>query len=406
MIDDPTQRSAGTRRTAVLFLLNSLNAGGAERHTVDLANRLERASFRVGMAYIRPDQALLPEVRLEPDERLQNCGTRRKFSIGCIRQLARSIKDGAYDVIVAVNQFSLMYALAARRLSGTRVPVLTVFHTTLLKSRKEERMMRLYRWFFRMASVVVFVSSRQADYWLTVKRLPVKRPHVIHNGIRVREFRELDAQRVAAVRESYGIGAGDYTLGICAGLRPEKRHEDLLQAVHDVGDRLPSLRLLIIGDGPRREFIERRIAELGLQGRVFLTGYQQDVRPFVAACDSMVIASGAVETFSLAILEAMALEKPVLCTRIGGAEEQIEHGVNGMAFEIGDIAALGRYIVELADEALRKRMGAAGLDKVSRLFQHDAMVSKYEALLRYAVGMQSGSASAAPGTEYRPEGVA
>ncbi|MBK8286533.1 MAG: glycosyltransferase, partial [Ahniella sp.] len=116
-------------------------------------------------------------------------------------------------------------------------------------------------------------------------------------------------------------------------------------------------RCLVIGDGEERANVERRIAELGLESAVVIVGFQSDVRPWVAACDVMAIVSHAVETFSISALESMALERPMIMSRIGGAEEQVSDGVNGFVFDAGDIGALTDCLRKCSDSAERVRLG-------------------------------------------------
>src|SRR5688572_3828156 len=91
----------------------------------------------------------------------------------------------------------------------------------------------------------------------------------------------------------------------------------------------------------------------------------------------MTLTSHVVETFSIAALESMSLGKPVVLTRIGGAEEQVRHGINGLLFEPGDIDALVRNLRELADAESRRRMGAAGAQAVREQFTLQRMVERF-----------------------------
>ena len=112
---------------------------------------------------------------------------------------------------------------------------------------------------------------------------------------------------------------------------------------------------------------------------------QQDVRPLLAACDAVALCSTAVETFSLAALEAMALGRPVVLSDIGGAAEMVRPGVEGLLFPAGDTAALVERLTALADESLRSPMGAAARETVLARFSESAMVDRYEALLQELV---------------------
>jgi L-malate glycosyltransferase len=128
--------------------------------------------------------------------------------------------------------------------------------------------------------------------------------------------------------------------------------------------------------------VERKIVELGLESRVIVVGFQADVRPFVAACDVMALVSHAVETFSLATLEAMALGRPVVMSRIGGAEEQVTEGHNGYTYPAGDIDELTTCLGRLVDPVECARMGTNAREVVTCKFGVEKMVHEYQNLLR------------------------
>lgn len=83
----------------------------------------------------------------------------------------------------------------------------------------------------------------------------------------------------------------DFVVGICAALRPEKQHRDLLAAISRLKQEGTRAKCLIIGNGPHRGGIEREIRDLGLEFDVAITGWQQDVRPFIAACTCLALTS-------------------------------------------------------------------------------------------------------------------
>jgi len=110
------------------------------------------------------------------------------------------------------------------------------------------------------------------------------------------------------------------------------------------------------------------------------------VRPLIACCDVMVLPSHAVETFSLAALEAMALGKPVVLSRIGGAEEQVIDGLNGRLFEAGDVDRLTEQLASLEDPSVRERMSREAVRRVVELFDESRMVAAYTQLLSAIAG--------------------
>jgi glycosyltransferase involved in cell wall biosynthesis len=165
-------------------------------------------------------------------------------------------------------------------------------------------------------------------------------------------------------------------------LRPEKAHLDLLESVRRLHAAGVHIRLMIIGDGAERARIEAKIAEWQLQNVVAITGYQSDVRPLIAACDVMTLTSHTIETFSIAALESMSLGKPLILSRVGGAEEQVTPGQTGFLFEPGDIDTLTEHLRTLSNAALARELGEAAAKVVRERFTTHRMVTAFARELR------------------------
>jgi glycosyltransferase involved in cell wall biosynthesis len=282
-----------------------------------------------------------------------------------------------------------VYACVVALLVRRPVRIIEVFHTTDFGSRGWSRLkMWFYSLLFRRCDLLVYVSHAQREYW-TKRRLRARRDVVIQNGIDAERFTDrFTTAEKAACRAQYGFGADDYVIGICAVLRPEKAHGDLLAAVQRLREAGLNVRVLLIGDGPQRSAIEAEISRLRLDGVAAITGFLKDVRLHVASCDVMVLASHTVETFSIAALESMALGKPVVLTRIGGAAEQVTPGLNGFLYEPGDIAALRTHLATLADKHLRQQMGAHAVKVVREQFTLEKMVAAYDRELAQLIGIE------------------
>jgi glycosyltransferase involved in cell wall biosynthesis len=115
---------------------------------------------------------------------------------------------------------------------------------------------------------------------------------------------------------------------------------------------------------------------------------QQDVRPYIGCCDVMTLVSHAIETFSLAALESMALAKPLVMSDIGGASEQVLHGQTGLLFEPGEIAMLAEHLKTLSDDSLRTRMGAAAQRRVRQQFTVETMTAGFNEQMARLLGTQ------------------
>jgi glycosyltransferase involved in cell wall biosynthesis len=360
-------------RSGLLFIVNSLGVGGAEKQVVTLLNHLDTQHFRLHLACLKRNDSLLPQLDVRRLEKLVCCEIGQGIELKGIEQLRQLMRDSSIDVVVCTNMYAMLYGALAIAGLPARPKLVTVFHTTLLRTYKEKVKMLFYRHIFKRCDLLMYVCENQSRYWRE-RGLRAHADTVVYNGIDVNYFSErLQPERIAEVRRSLRIDPGDYVIGLCSALRPEKAHGDLLRSVVLMRERGVRAVALFIGDGPERPVIESLIDELGIRDQVRITGIQQDVRPFVACCDVMTLASRSVETFSLAALESMALRKPLVMSDIGGASEQVIHGENGFLFEAGNIEDLAQHLTALRSEALRVRMGAASAERVRRLFTVEQM---------------------------------
>jgi glycosyltransferase involved in cell wall biosynthesis len=365
-------------RPGLLFIVNSLGVGGAEKQVITLLNHLPRNRFRLHLAYLKRIENQLPLLDTSRLDTLVCCDVKRGIERHAVRQLGEIIETQQIDALVCTNTYSMLYGFLARRAACRARPKLaTVFHTTLLRTLKEQVQMLLYTRLFKRSDLLVYVCENQRDYWRD-RGLRAAADAVVHNGIDVEYFSDLQTpQQKLEMRRSLGFSPDDYVIGLCSYMRPEKAHGDLLQAIARLRSQGTPAKGLFIGDGPERPAIEAQVTALGLREHIVITGLQRDVRPYIGCCDVMTLVSHAVETFSLAALESMALGKPLVMTDIGGASEQVLHGQTGFLFERGDINALTTHLQSLASRTLQSRMGSAAQRRVRQLFTLDAMTTGF-----------------------------
>jgi glycosyltransferase involved in cell wall biosynthesis len=234
--------------------------------------------------------------------------------------------------------------------------------------------------FFWTADCSVFVCEKQKRRWLR-RGVLSRRNTMIYNGVDTKAFCDgsTPAER-SRLRGTFGFLDTDYVIGISARLRPEKNHVQLVDAVAMLRRTGIPARVLMIGDGELRGAVESRARELEVERDVVITGFQQDVRPYISICDAMVLCSHT-EAFSLAAIEAMAMRKPFVHSDVGGAAEMIRPGENGFLFPAGDTDALVDRLARLADRTQRERMGNQARTRVEAMFSETTMLDRYEQLL-------------------------
>ena len=362
----------------LIFVTGSLSPGGAERHSVSVMSRLEERGHQCHAVSVKRPRG--PGVRLPGGAILLSLHASGYLDVNAVMEFAAHISRIKPSAIVAANAYALMYAWLALRLSHPRAALMVTYHSSRLLTIKERLQTLLYRLFFRTADCSVFVCHTQRRYWER-RGVYSRRNEVIYNGVDTDAFRDRwSAEERRVLRRALGFSEADYVIGLSALLRPEKNHVQLVDAVARLWSTGISARALMIGDGETRAAIEARARSLGVANRITITGLKEDVRPYVAACDVMVLCSLA-ETFSLAAIEAMALSRPVVHSDVGGAAEMIAPGKTGFLFPAGDTEAFVEKLAILADRTVSRHMGREARATVETLFSERTMVDRYERTL-------------------------
>lgn len=336
----------GGSEEAALHLMASLDAGRWEpvllHHPEPALARLVDGAARLGIrAHSVP--------RVDPHRRL----------VGVAR-LWRAIRADRPAIFHAHLSwpFACKHGVLAARLAG--VPAILGTAQLYLApdgARQPRALLRLYR---RIIAVSEEVQARYAQEL----RIPARKLTVVPNAIKVPPAgRTADpALRAALVR-----GRPDYVVLTPARLHPQKGHAYLLAAAAQI----PDATFVLAGDGPLRPALEEQARRLGVADRCVFLGYRTDVPELLAAADLLVLPS-LFEGLPVSVLEAMAAERPVVATAIGGTDEAITSGESGLLVPARDAAALASAIRRLqADPAFARRLASAGRERVEREFTTD-----------------------------------
>lgn len=245
------------------------------------------------------------------------------------------------------------------------------------------RTLARFRQYLRLADHVVAVSHDLARK-LVAAPLSARAPvDVIYNGIDGQRFRSMSGD---AVRRELGLEGDEPLIGTGVVLSRQKAIGNLVLAAQQVLQQLPKARFAVAGEGPLRAELETQAGELGLADRFRFLGYRSDMHQVIAALDVYVLPS-LWEGLPLALLEAMAMNKLIVCTRVGGNPEIVADGVNGLVVEPGNVDALAAAIVRaLHDRALQRSAASHNRATFERQFSEPAMVAAHERLYRQLLG--------------------
>jgi len=375
-------------KTKILFIIPALGRGGAETQVIDLINHLDHDRFDIRLVAFNPYLDQLGRLNVDSD-RFFHLLRKKKLDFSVINNIARVIDEHEIDVVHCTMQFALLMGWLALRRSQRKPQLMAAIHTTKNVMLKTELLDRfVYRWILRKCCKVVFVCHTQADYWASKFPELKDRSYVVYNGVDAQKYSvKAVAGRDLELRKNLGISESTPILSCIAGFRREKGHSLLIDAFHQAD--LQDAVLVLAGDGKLRPQLEKQIADLGLESRVVLAGAMADVRPLLRASRLSVLASTAVETFSIAMLESMAMQVPVLATNIGGLREAITPGATGDLLEPGNIEEMTQKIRSLMSDAAKcKQMGIAARALVMEKFRNEEMAAQMDRLFLDAVALQ------------------
>jgi glycosyltransferase involved in cell wall biosynthesis len=215
-------------------------------------------------------------------------------------------------------------------------------------------------------------------------RFPANQITSVPTGIDTSRF--APAEDKAAMRHALGLDPARRYLGIVATLRSWKGHLFLLDAFVSLAKDHPNLTLLIVGEGPMRNVIENKIAELHLADRVQLAGQQDRPEDWLKALDVFCLPSYANEGVPQAVLQAMLTGLPIVSTPVGAITEAIADGKTGLIMPPKDSQALAAAISRLLDDAaLANSLGAQAREDAINRFGFEHMLDKMETIFRAAV---------------------
>lgn len=311
-------------------------------------------------------------------------GPQLRKGVAAYVQLRRLTRKNRYDVVHTFNTVAgFIGRLAARSAHGSRV-----IHTAY-DFYFREYAWGLRRWLYLQAERLVapmcdqmlFITEairRDAVHYKLKEEIVLR---LVGCGIEVEEYESFDTD-VGAARKLYGCEGDTAIIGTVGRLVPHKGMDTFLRAAAIVLREYPKATFIVGGDGPLRAELEELAGTLGIAARVKFNGYlpeMKDVMRLMASLDVFALATRR-EGLGVVYLEAMALGKPVVGSRIPPVTEVIKEGETGLLANVDDAADFARAMVNLLrDPEGAKRLGRAGREHVRKCYDIRATFEKTEA---------------------------
>jgi glycosyltransferase involved in cell wall biosynthesis len=311
------------------------------------------------------------ELRRRADEGLEflALAPRTEMDLSAAWRLSRAIKALRPDIVHAHDPHGV--AMAAIALSMSTQPK----RAPLVAARRVDFRLKgnaLSRWKYDQVDCFICASEAIRKI-LLADGVAAARAVTVHEGI---DLGHVAAAPPAALREELWLPHGAPIVGNVAALVPHKGQRHLVEAAALVVREVPDARFVIAGEGELRGALEHQIKHLGLEKHVILAGFRPDILSLHKAFDIFVMSS-ITEGLGTSLLDAMACGRPIVATTAGGMPEVVQDGITGILVPPRDHHAMAEAVVRLLkDEALRARMGAAGLSLVNARFSAERMVAE------------------------------
>ena len=291
-----------------------------------------------------------------------------------VLDIARWLRNHPVDVIVTHSSTDSWLTALACRLLWPPPPVIRLRHISAPVPRNLAS-----RWLYTQGCRhIVTTGEALRQQLIHDNRFPADRITSIPTGIDLQRF---VPGQPALARQQLGLPPDRFMIGIVATLRSWKGHAHLLAAMAAL--QRPDLHLLIVGDGPQRANLTQQIQDLHLTDQVTLPGNQDNVVPWLQACDLFALPSYANEGVPQSLMQAMACGVPVLSTPVGSIAEIIQHQTTGLLVPPRDPVALAEAVrVLLEDTTLRHTLRDNALLFAQQHFSLERMVERMEGVMR------------------------
>ena len=378
-------------RIAVLELRSVRGTGGGPEKTIlSGAHLANRARFAVTVCYIRDlrdDVFGIDERARDLDLDYLEVRERHSFDRAIWRELTSIVRQRQFDIVHSHDYKTDLIALMLARRCGV-IPLATAHGWTGQSPRERYAYYPADQWLLARFPRVIAVSSEIKDQ-LARRGAQSDRVTVLLNAIDPGLYRRSPDRR-AAVRAALGYADADAVIGAVGRLERQKRFDILLDAFSRLAATRPRLRLAVAGDGSLRSELHAHASRLGISGRCDWLGHRQDISDLHVAFD-LFVQSSEYEGTPNAVLEAMAMETPIVATDVGGTRELAHSDVHAVLVRPGDIGALAAAIEDVLTHPVAARDRAAAARRrvettLSFATRTRALESIYEDLIRAREG--------------------
>lgn len=367
------------RKTNILFIHQEMGVGGAEELRSVLINNINKEKFSVSLCCI----GKIGEIGQELSDKgfciralKKGWGLHNIFSIFALLKIIKQCKP---DIVHTCLFYANFHGRIAAKIAG--VPIIIAEEQNVDKWKKRYLIFLFIDWLLsKITDRIIACSQAVKDFIAENEKITTKKLLFISNAFDLNKFINHSSADKEKVKGSFGLNNGDRIIGTIGSLSLRKGHIYLIKAMKEIVLEEPSCKLLMIGAGPLEKDLRKEVDWLGLARQIIFTGLQRDIFNLLSILEILILPS-LWEGLPLVTLEAMAMAKPVIASRIPGVTEVVIDGENGTLVPPRDSRLLAKAILDLLKDTNRcKRMGELGKARVLRYYNPQSYVSKMETL--------------------------
>jgi len=354
---------------------------------VNVVRGVDNARFSHVICYLGENRGL-QNIIAELGYEVLHIGFRKKqlehFNPAVVLQLADILREKRIDILHCHKHKPTVYGALASIVAG-RIPVISHVHG-LSRTRSLSRRAANWAILKSVHRIIAVSESVRRDVIQTNWQIDPSKVVTVKNCIDLQMIDHIKVGRQDA-RLRLGLSEDEIVFGTVGRLALTKGQSYLIEAFAQVREYLPASRLVILGQGPLLQALEKTAKDLGVLPWILFAGYRNDVFELLKGFDVFVLPSLA-EGLSIALLEAMAMRLPVIASHVGGIPEVFGECRCGKLVQPKDASALAAAMLEIgsAEGNLKKQMGEEGRQRVEEEFTTDVMIRKltgiYESVLR------------------------
>jgi glycosyltransferase involved in cell wall biosynthesis len=357
-----------------------------------VATHLDPCRFRAIVCTFTNDTSILSDQLQAAGVAIHHIPCRDGIDWSAPVRLASLLRSSKCDVVSCCNPRPILYGGLAAKLSGVRgtVGFLSAFACQVpdrsysflpqpLVTRSRRNVFR-NRIGARLMRYLVTVSAPLGERFCEYNGLAADKLRVIPYGADLRAVENVSAQEANDFRRELGFHSGEFLIGSVGRLVEQKDYPTQLRAFAMAVEKVPTLRMVLAGDGPLKRALSRMAQDLNISDRVSFIGHCERVPAFLRCLDIFVLASK-FEPFGVAVLEAKAAGVAIVATRVNEVPEILSDGTSGLLSPPEDPKAMSQLFVRLAqDDQLRAQLGKQANAEASARNSLEAVMCGYQEL--------------------------